>query len=221
MKFTRFSMRTLLFMVTAVAIGIGLPELVRFTAFSVLKSHVNQDLTSLDDASIQKIRNATRWALRRRSSYESFDPWYLWQTRQNRFVYLERVPLTNIPGESKVRVTVLDNRGIALSCFEFQNAYRGDCVDAALITDNNLDCFLFHIITEWPTAEFVIGPTPRKCVYAIIENELGVVGAETLDGKRLAPTHWAGPSLNTPKAKQIIAYFNKRPSGIDAYNSAR
>ena len=218
---TRFSLRTLLCIVTTVAIAIGLPELIRFTAFSMLKSHVDRDLSSLDGANIKKIRSAANWALPRRSSHGSFDPWYLWQTTQNQFVYLERSPLTIIPGESKARVTVLNNRGIKLNSFEFQNAYRGDCISAAPITKSSLDCFLFQIVTEWPTANFVIGPPPRKCIYAIIENDLSVVGGATLEGKLLAPSHWAGPSLNTPGAKQAIAYFKNGPPNIDANDSAR
>jgi hypothetical protein len=98
--------------------------------WQVLLSFENQDLQSLNDDNRSKVRQAVLVVTNQLDSdlIERFRPVLLKSiantSGEKRYLLVEEQPLWEIPGESRLRIHVLDNCGRLLSKEEFAAGYR-------------------------------------------------------------------------------------------------
>ncbi len=191
--------RTLLVLLTIVAVAFATPFLWKQFQFQRLKSYIDCDLKSLTAPEQQRFNSIANSVLNRPDDTGSFlaswkCPCCLWKHPSGKLVLLEFSHLRSIPGQSSASVTVIAKGGHLISRTEFPTGWRIDVVDAERIDPESTTEFLFVI-----NSKSVMGRGGvAKQFYTIIEDRPFLLRLEDFNGTLLSngtENYRIGPEL--------------------------
>ena len=194
----RFRLKSLLILVSLVAIACAAPAIWKNIQFQRFKTYLDRDLQSLDESECSHFNSIARSVLNRNSDENllawGHTPWFLWEHPNGNLVFLEAQNIFMIPGQSSARVTILNKNGNLINETEFATGWRIAVVNAERVDANNSGQFLFAI----NSAPVINGRDVTKQYYAIHDEHLILLRLEDSDGNVLkngTENHMIGPEL--------------------------
>ena len=169
----------------------------KVSAWLVLHSFLNQDLTKLDAKSRVAMQEAVKVLLGKRSDFSSehLVPRLISEITNSKgekcYVFIEEFPLVEIPGSSGLHVHEFNLAGQFLRSANFSVGYRMDLTETKIMNIPELDR---EVITVRSQPVFNFAKQYEKQYYALIGDDVLLVRFEDGNGRMIRndydPTHF-------------------------------